>query len=850
MDGRREEAIERFASYDPATDQSFVEKGEEQRNEIRERFPLEGWPSMDLADYAIGQEDSTDTYCRWVEFNSPNLGSIRGGSSKKLIIYKRKNGPGWYYDEAAFGSETEAWEKVRSEFVAALDAAAEGQWIDIDQLMALKSGPALLIKTLHIYFPDAVLPITSRTHLSHFLDLLEHPAANDKKQSALQLNLLLLDALESIDEGGLSTVQLERFLYRYFPPESAASWWKISPGEKATHWNQFRDGGFAAVGWTPIGDLRDFADHEEFAEFYREAYADHYGGHAHVIARKANELWRMIELRPGDRIVANQGTSKVLAVGTVVEPTYYYDESNEPYHHMVKVEWDESYAKEIEPQSAWLNTIDKVKQDTIKLIEGAETAPGTALPQLDPLYPLMEEALEAKGQMVLYGPPGTGKTFHARRFAAWWLSKESGHTSPEAVLADSEALLAAERDLSSAASTGNSWVLVANSKNDWKWGDLFENGHADFAHRRLGKNFPKITKGDLVFGYASTPIKKFLAIARVDRELGTLPGDDHQTIGIVPVVALDDGPTYKELVEDQLLVESEPLIHKFRGTLFALTQTQADHLTSLIGEREPEKIEELDAESSAGQWNMTTFHPSYSYEDFVEGFRPVTGTSGDLSLSLEDGLFKRLCLTARSSPEKPFVLIVDEINRANLAKVFGELITLLEKDKRGVKITLPQSKERFEVPPNVFIIGTMNTADRSITMMDVALRRRFAFVELMPDPDSVEQTIGPLKLADFLAGLNASVARIAGREKQIGHSYFLQEGQPIVDSADFARIFRMEIVPLLQEYCFEEYEQLEEILGPDLVDIDGQSLKISTLMDPDELLQTLATRFSSSAAEE
>ena len=259
-------------------------------------------------------------------------------------------------------------------------------------------------------------------------------------------------------------------------------------------------------------------------EFYKEAYADEYGGHAHVITRKANELWRMIELRPGDRIVANKGQSRILAVGTVVEPTYYYDKTNEPFHHMVKVEWDESYAKEIEAQTAWLGTIDKVKQDTIKLIEGNADATGSSLPQLDPLYSSMEEALLAKGQLVLYGPPGTGKTFHARRLPAWWLAKQAGNTMPETALAGPEELLAAERDFGSDASTGNSWVLVANSKEDWNWDRLFVDGSVDFTQRRLKRNFAKVEKGDLVFGYASTPTKKLVAIARVSRELGTLPG--------------------------------------------------------------------------------------------------------------------------------------------------------------------------------------------------------------------------------------------------------------------------------------------------------------------------------------
>jgi 5-methylcytosine-specific restriction protein B len=104
-----------------------------------------------------------------------------------------------------------------------------------------------------------------------------------------------------------------------------------------------------------------------------------------------------------------------------------------------------------------------------------------------------------------------------------------------------------------------------------------------------------------------------------------------------------------------------------------------------------------------------------------------------LKLRLEDGVFKRICREAQSHPKQNYLILIDEINRANLAKVFGELITLMEKDKRGIQVTLPQSKESFTVPPNVFILGTMNTADRSIKLMDTALRRRFSFIELMPD---------------------------------------------------------------------------------------------------------------------
>jgi 5-methylcytosine-specific restriction protein B len=240
-----------------------------------------------------------------------------------------------------------------------------------------------------------------------------------------------------------------------------------------------------------------------------------------------------------------------------------------------------------------------------------------------------------------------------------------------------------------------------------------------------------------------------------------------------------------------------------------------------------------------------TFHPSYSYEDFIEGYRPTGTDSGGLSLRLVDGAFKRVCQAAGAHPGQTYLVLIDEINRANVAKVFGEIITLLELDKRVLPVVLPQSQQVFSVPANVFVVGTMNTADRSIKLLDAALRRRFAFVELMPDPEVLRAArVGGLALDDFLEELNRRIAKNEGREKQIGHSFLMEQGAGVSDVEEFARRFRQEILPLLQEFCYDDYGALASYLGTKLVNREAQVLNQDLLADAEALVAALEDEFS------
>ena len=229
------------------------------------------------------------------------------------------------------------------------------------------------------------------------------------------------------------------------------------------------------------------------------------------------------------------------------------------------------------------------------------------------------------------------------------------------------------------------------------------------------------------------------------------------------------------------------------------------------------------------------FHPAYGYEDFIEGYRP-TARDGALTFRLQDGIFKQVCASAEINAETKHFLVIDEINRGDIPRIFGELLTLMEKDRRGQSLVLPLSGADFRVPQNVYVIGTMNTADRSIALLDVALRRRFGFLELMPDSALLRDVVvEDLPLGPWLEALNRRICEHVGRDArnlQIGHAYLMDKGRPVASLAALARAIRDDVAPLLQEYCYEDYSALERILGPKLIDVDRHRIRTELFEEP------------------
>ena len=274
--------------------------------------------------------------------------------------------------------------------------------------------------------------------------------------------------------------------------------------------------------------------------------------------------------------------------------------------------------------------------------------------------------------------------------------------------------------------------------------------------------------------------------------------------------------TAKEIIpgEEPAFFPREKKLHPLNSILYGApgtgkTYITAEYALAILENREVDETPRTPAQRKAlmEQYRtfvaqerivFTTFHQSYGYEDFIQGLRPVSAAGG-MDFVPVDGVFKRIADTASEHPQDNYVIIIDEINRANISKVFGELITLIEEDKRwgevnALQVTLPSSHP-FKIPNNLYIVGTMNSADKSISLIDTALRRRFEFIEVTPKADLIANPV----LRAVLEKLNLSLAKeLDSTDLLVGHAYFIGKSED-----DLCSIFNRSIIPLLYEYFYD-----------------------------------------------
>jgi 5-methylcytosine-specific restriction enzyme B len=354
------------------------------------------------------------------------------------------------------------------------------------------------------------------------------------------------------------------------------------------------------------------------------------------------------------------------------------------------------------------------------------------------------------------------------------------------------------------------WVETPERLNSRRRPVKWANPHAPLSRDQLDDSTQSRLTGQMTVSSLEADVAEFATLAGLDPDVNTV-AKPHELPPSQPVVLPE--PTI-ELANDlfvdlEWLSETVDLLReKKQLILYGPPGTGKTYLA--------QELAQFLADSTSGDYRLVQFHPSYSYEDFFEGFRPQKGTvPGTVSFELEDGPLKALVKEATKDITRAYVLIIDEINRANLAKVFGELYFLLEYRNRSVQLQYSPQVD-FRLPPNLYLIGTMNTADRSIALVDAAMRRRFSWQGLFPGEVPVAQMLRrwlranghPTDRADLLDTLNE---RIGDRDAAIGPSYLMTSR--VGTDAGLARIWKHDIMPLLEERHVGENVDLKALYG-------------------------------------
>lgn len=626
------------------------------------------------------------------------------------------------------------------------------------------------------------------------------------------------------------------------------NYFKFAPGPQAVYWETFYQDGKAAINFShmDLGDISDLKSLEEInlrAGFPKDSNSNH-----------TWNLWLFKHAHEGDVVFATKGVNICLGIG-IVEGSYYYEEAEEnQYCHQRKIKW----------------LTDKVFQYRSNTIKGNKN-----LFRPDTFSPTKVWQFLLNEYIRLY--PDLVPIFEENHLP-YELDMPS-EKLPVSDIENDEFGKEEEKEV-------NYWWLNANPKiwsiSAQREGDLqtYTSRNEKGNKRRVYKYFETVAPGDQLIGYESTPEKKVVALLEITKRLHH--SDDEGEVIEFQILEKPEVPIpWNDLVHHPALQECEVFVNN-QGSLFKLTEEEFDIIRDIMDTKniqyertiqqqkiqpyqfsvDPDKpfitedrfeqmvnllkrkkniilqgppgvgktfIADKLAYSIIGkiipnQLEIVQFHQSYSYEDFIQGLRP-----GKNGFALRNGIFHNLCERAQTYPDKDFFLIIDEINRGNLSKIFGELMMLIEADKRkkkyGMRLTYTDADDSlFFVPENLYIIGTMNTADRSLAIVDYALRRRFAFIEIKPEFGSGFQEFMTSKglsrpLADHICKavgkLNKEIVGDLnlGEGFQIGHSYFCGYNQDIEEQQWFAEVLEFEIRPLLEEIWFDDREKVKQMMA-------------------------------------
>jgi 5-methylcytosine-specific restriction protein B len=633
------------------------------------------------------------------------------------------------------------------------------------------------------------------------------------------------------------------------------SYLKFSPGPQASEWNQFYAKGIAAISFTNIkvGDLNQYDSMEQLME-----------AAGLPIDSQSNQTWNLWLFKSagiGDVIFANRGANECVGIG-VINGIYYYDSTDAIYPHKRSVNWLTNLSYQYKPKS----------------IQGIHN-----LFRVDTFSPTNN------GKFIL-GEYAAKYPQLLSTFQSLGLIAEKNYESPKIIpqLPITNTERASDTPEDEWAKHVNYWWLNSN-KAIWDV-TSFQIGQSQYYttyndqnnKRRIYKHFETIKAGDIIVGYETSPAKKIRAMYSVLKGIHTHEGKECIQFEITEL--LEEPVSWSELKGIPALEACEVLRNN-QGSLFKLTDTEFDIIRDVIDNKITSgKTRQLDSKPvpysfkddidrpfiqseqfyeivnlikhkknvilqgppgvgktfiakklayeimktvDDRQIEMVQFHQAFSYEDFIQGVRP--NYQGKFGIS--DGIFYSFCQRALINPHKPYFFIIDEINRGNISKIFGELMMLIEPEKRSAKYALKLTysdgdDDRFYIPENIYIIGTMNTADRSLAIMDYALRRRFAFATLQPEfDDHFKNFLLGRNLSDRLVShicvaitdINSAIVKdpALGHGFQIGHSYFCSYDQSKHDSEIiwWESVLNYELKPLLEEIWFDNKRFIEEFVA-------------------------------------
>lgn len=505
-----------------------------------------------------------------------------------------------------------------------------------------------------------------------------------------------------------------------------------------------------------------------------------------ISAQTAKKCWDFKQAPVGTIAVANKGKGGILAIGNITGSKIYYSENDLPDRpdkgnlNYKKINWVITFPAKGKSIFKEINTIEKIDANQWQKIKELyfETYPDKK-DELETKFYILENnpnnmPPKQPKNLILFGPPGTGKTYQAIKKAEQLLEEQA---SPETRETKIKEIISG---FSLIETIGI--VMVLRGKENYSVPELRKDEFINAYFEKRGRE--KNTNHSIWHNLQKHSNPESITVHTQNRSgTGFFDKDDESRWYLTEIGRENFGEeAYLEIINKLKNLKTE------------------------------------DKKDWKKYYRFITFHQSYSYEEFIEGIRPIIDEDNEVKYKVVDGVFKEMVNIAKSDPDKKYLLIIDEINRGNISKIFGELITLAEDDKRlgaknEIKTILPYSKEEFTIPQNIYIIGTMNTADRSIALLDVALRRRFSFEELMPvygeEIGLDQKNIDGVNLGRLLRKINKRIEILIDRDHQIGHSYFMNIG----NKEELKETWGNKIIPLIAEYFYNDWEKLTKLLG-------------------------------------